>query len=132
MDGKIVGQASITVDGLYAQIRCHCYLPEGKIYAVFTSDNDGENLLGTCLPAERCWLLTTKVPKKRIMKDNVRLFVAEKYADTSFEDIPLILGEPINAIEELDRCAFRLKNGAAYFLIQEKDSRLCAENSKNS
>jgi len=132
MDGKLVGQAHITVDGLYAQVRCRCDLPGDKIFAVYIKDYDDSRLLGTCVPANRGYILVAKVPKKYIMKDNIVIYVAEKYVDASIKEFCLIPGEPIETITDLDRCIFRLSNGKACLFLQEKDSKLCVVNSRNS
>ena len=133
---QVVGQATVTVDGLYAMIKCICHFSSKKLYAVYIKDGTETKILGTCIPEEDKHILTVKLPKKHILKTNIILFAVEKYANQGNEMIALIPGAPIKSVGLLDHAFVQMNNGNLCLCIphtaQEKESKLWDVNSMNS
>ena len=60
-NGKTVGNAEVSREGLYYRIRCSCTLADGKIYRVLLSNTS----LGVMVPEDSKFVLNIRRPVKQ-------------------------------------------------------------------
>ena len=116
MGESVIGNASVTIDGLYATIKCACHFSDEKIYAMYLRNGTQDRLLGTCTPNGACHVLETRIPKKYIAQHS-RLYAREKYGDRNHEINLLVPGQPITNIDKLDKSFLRVLNGKTCLVI---------------
>lgn len=116
LGNAVIGQATVTIDGLYAKIRCVCQLSDNKLYALYLQSKTENRLLGTAVPQNSCHFLEVKLPKKYIANGDFHLHAAEKYTGNEVTNILLEPGKPIASIGILDRLRYRMHGDRSYLL----------------
>lgn len=116
--GTPVGSAAVTINGLYAHIKCRCRFSDERLYTLFLKNETEDRLLGTCTPQNGTYTLDVRIPKKYV-NGIIAIYAAEKYAVDTKRTVPLVPGEPFGAVVNLDRSVFGTENGKPCLIIQD-------------
>ena len=114
LNGKAVGQVTVTKEGLYYQFSCTVRLPEKGRYRLMACCEASNIDLGLCIPR---WC--TKIPIKRFKKGNYRFLLTEK---KDISGIPVESHRPFSDLAMLPQARFYRENGQAFIMLNPKGS----------
>ena len=72
-NGKIVGKAEISTEGLYLCFKCKCALPGKDFYIINICAGDHPISLGTYVPSDKIYGIINRIPSKWIGDKNFQL-----------------------------------------------------------
>ena len=114
LDGKKVGNAYVSREGLYYRIRCKCKLPEGKPWRIRVCGID----LGVCCQMGQERGLQTRIPVKSIgFQMEFTVYLPEKQ-----NFYPINEKEPFPRTEQLMSMCFVVRDGKPGLQIKDPAS----------
>ena len=112
-DGKTVGTAYISPQGLYYEVRCICKMQRSVLHIEADCGNRMENI-GICVPMDGKMVISTRIPQKKLngcIGFTVRTQTREIW-------IPLNSGAPIPHLHRITEARFAVRAGIPGLLIQ--------------
>lgn len=104
---KIVGEAFITIEGLYKRIRCKCELPDDNMWRLHVHCGSKIMDLGICIPSEE--FAVDKRISSRLFNDDAMYFVIETTKkDIGIRCFAVAEDEPFQNIKNLDNAKFSM------------------------
>ena len=98
-NGKSVGWAKISPEGLYYLVECKCILPDKQFYTVEMDVNEKRISLGTYIPLENNCGIVKRIPAKLIKDCNLRFYLCSK---NNIDKYRVTIGEPVSFLVELE------------------------------
>lgn len=118
-NGREVGTASVSIEGLYYRIRCVCKLPDGEIYRLMVDTDSGQTDLGIIVPVKEKFGLETRVSVKKLGEGKPRFWIQYGNSVPASHCFPLYGDQPFERIELL-RKARLVKDGNIFKLAINK------------
>lgn len=117
MNEQVVGHAVIETEGLYSAISCFCKFPDKRIYMILLKQGSENRPLGICVPVRDGFCLHTRIPKKYIRTEQAIICAAVKEENRLGDFVPLLPGEPVGCIGQLDQVTFKVSEGVRGLFI---------------
>lgn len=111
-EGKNIGTAYITAQGLYYEVRCICKMQQGVLHIEADCGNRRENI-GICVPMDGKMVISTKIPQKKL-SGLIGFTVRTRAKDTW---ITLNNVKPIPYLYHITEARFALRDGMPGLLI---------------
>lgn len=111
MDHNVAGTVTTEKYGLYLNISCRCKLLQDGVYRLIVREDDHYEDLGILLRDDSGYFLTTKVPKKRLISENLTFEIVKKESKNNGKFIPLDSNSPLLYIPELKKCYLVIREG---------------------
>lgn len=105
-----VGTAVVSAEGLYYSFRCRCQLDKKAICKLCVSCGDERILLGTPIPEGQCFVLRTRIPKKRFGAGEIAVCVAFE-GDSNEIFVPVRETEPFPYLKEIKNAYAQVRGG---------------------
>lgn len=115
-----VGQATVETKGLYLDIKCRCRFDRAGIYKIRIAGDDGQIILGTCIPNDNGYFLEKKVSVRSVGDGELSFFVDKERR----EDACIACISEDRAFEWIDRledCVLIREAGSFSAMLTEKD-----------
>ena len=107
--GQVVGAAKVAREGLYYRFECRCRV-EGLCRLSVCCGGHHENL-GIPVPAGSEFVLTTKIPVKRLGEGPLQILALPKNQRQTGEFIPVYPEEPFAYISRLQNAFLQVRDG---------------------
>ena len=115
--GKPVGYATVEKEGLYYKLKCFCQPEQKRYYRIKVNDCCTEIDLGICVPSGAGFTLTTRVPVRKLNKDQLKFVLVDHCAINAPQIIPIINDSPFPWLDRLISARFQYRNGKAAVVI---------------
>lgn len=116
LDGKCVGQAEVSREGLYYRIICHCQLPEHSLCKIQITCEAQTETLGTLVPEGEKFVLCKKVPTKQF-PGRILSFHAIEKGEERF--VPVFDGKPFPYVSKLNTARLERRNGQLGIVLRD-------------
>ena len=120
---EAIGTATVTREGLYYRLECHCTLSGEVLYKVLITGDGLHEDLGICVPQGNGFGMRTKVPVKRLAGKCIRFLAVPRHGNFTHDVFVVTEGSPFDYISKLEN-AFLVKRDGQYYiaLSQVSDS----------
>ncbi len=112
---KNVGQAEIIKEGLFYRIHCACKPTDEGIHRITVSDGISVVDLGICVPVGERFVLTTRIPAKRLTGENLSFALVGK--NEGEHTVPVDTGAPFAHLDKLENARLEVTNGQKMIVI---------------
>ena len=119
LGNEVIGQASVSRQGLYYHIVCKCSLTGKVVYRVVASWTDRVENLGILVPSDGVFMLSSRVPAKRVGEGQVTFQILPKHEKIQENFIPIRAEEPFAYLSALENAYLRVSGGAVGMVIRE-------------
>lgn len=114
-----VGTVSARREGLYVRFCCRCRLSGGIVCRVVLRRGDGEENLGVLVPEDGGFLLSTRIPAKRLGDGGWEFQVVPCRPERKQIYAPIYPEEPFSYLERLKDAYLLRRDGENYAVIPE-------------
>ena len=111
-DGKTIGTAYITAQGLYYEVQCICKMQNSVLHIEADCGNRRENI-GICVPKDGKMVISTKIAQKKL-SGLIGFVVRTQLRETW---IPLNIAKPIPFLYRITEARFAVRNGRPGLLL---------------
>ena len=111
-EGKNIGTAYITTQGLYYEVRCICKMQRSVLHIEADCGDRRENI-GVCVPKDGKMVISTKISQKKL-SGLIGFTVRSQAKDTW---IPLNTMKPIPFLYRITEARFAVRNGEPGLLM---------------
>ena len=112
--GKQVGNARITKEGMFYRIFCKCSLPQNGTYKVFVTDGKNVCDLGICVPDVEGFACVARIACRKLCGNDFS-FTLEDNKQT--KGIPIATGRPFANLDKLNAARLHIANGQPEIII---------------
>ncbi len=117
-DGRIVGQAAVSREGLYWHFRCQCRRSWDVVSRLYVTWDGGEECLGIPVPEGEVFRLDTRLPQKRMGQGKLRFAVRADGVQADGNFVPIKPEEPFAYIARLKDAYLARKDGQVGAMIK--------------
>lgn len=110
LDGNVIGNVSVTAEGLYTGLLCQCKLPDGQIYRLVLNCNGQKHDLGICVPTGQYYTVNKRVPSKQIGQGEMKFYIVPKYQREDTVFVPISSNARFAYIRELEKLRLIVTN----------------------
>ena len=110
LNGKPAGKTTVRRQGLYYIFFCRCQITGNTIYRLIVSDGKNKENLGILVPQEGSFMLTAKLPVKRLGKGELSFYLQPKQSEVNEFFIPISPEEPFTYIARLKESFLTQRN----------------------
>ena len=107
---KPIGEAHITREGMYWQVRCSCHVLTDKPPRICAKWDGGSVSLGRCVPDGKCMTLFKRVPMNKLGLSGIGFTVESE----SGRIIPVVPDSPLACISDLKNAKLKIVDGQHY------------------
>lgn len=111
--GNDCGKVSVKQQGLYYHFQCRCIVDREDIYRLILSYGTNQKSLGILVPYEGSFILTTRLPVKKIKEGDWTFQIISKRNISTGCFIPISPEEPFAYISHLKNSFLVYQNGQA-------------------
>lgn len=114
-NGQTVGSAEVQTEGCFYKISCSCDALPNRGNRIYATDGKETIDLGICVPKGNRFVLTKRVPVKRLIWENLRFSIAS--ADPNVMAVPVETGTAFSKLDKLACGKFSIRDGQPQILI---------------
>ena len=115
---ETVGQAYVDREGLYYRIHCRCILASGVMHRVVVCCGEAEENLGILVPEGDRYMLTKRIPIKRLGSGEFRFYAMPKRQKTCGTFVSVYPDEPFAYIRQLENSCLARMNGRLGIILR--------------
>lgn len=121
VSGKPVGKVIVQRQGLYYHFSCRCNLTGNILYRLMVICGSIRESLGILVPEDGSFVLTTKVPVKRIGEGDMTFVLVSKQEQYQGTFVPIRPEEPFAYISRLKQSFLMHQEGQPGIQIEMKE-----------
>lgn len=106
-----IGKAQVEKEGLYYRISCRCRLSGEIPYKVYASCCDKTEDLGLLVPQSGAFVLTTRLPVKRLGEGQLEFRAVPRTPKLAGEFVPISADEPFSYLSRLENAYMQIRDG---------------------
>lgn len=115
----IIGEARVSRQGLYYDIRCACKCCGDSAVRAVVQCGDQKADLGILVPEGNVYAASTRIAVSKLGTGFFRFFVQSKHGTEQQPLVPIKPEEPFAYISQLENIRLQKENGRLYAQIQE-------------
>lgn len=117
LGGQGIGKARVERQGLYYCISCRCRLSGEVVYKVTASCAEKEESLGILVPESGAFVLTTRVPIKRLGEGELTFHAVPRHTELRGKFVPISPEEPFAYLSRLENAFLEIRDGQSGITI---------------
>ena len=106
-----IGKAQVQKEGLYYRISCRCHLSGEVPYKVQVKCGDKCVDLGLLVPQNGAFILTTRLPVKRLGEGVPEFRAVPRHPKYEGEFVPISADEPFSYLSRLENAYMQIRDG---------------------
>ena len=111
LDGKIVGQAAVSREGLYWRFRCQCRRSWEVVSRLYVTDGEKTECLGVPVPEGTVFRLDTRIPQKKLGEEKFRRYVRPDRGQVDEFFAPIRPEEPFTYLSRIKAAYLAHRDG---------------------
>ncbi len=121
LDKEQVGTAEVKEEGLYYLFVCICNIKQKGIHRICVEDGINKVDLGICVPYGNEFILQTRIPKKRFLRNTFSFSLISKQKNKM--EVPVQSGMTFEKLEKLNTARLETTNGQQKLVIDESQDQ---------